>query len=121
MYNMMGVNINSKAIDFIGMILEQEKLVETRNTHSLRPYIGKRIGLIRTGCGKAMLVGFATITEEVFYDSVENFRNDYNRHRVPSGSKFDITSRGKFGYVLSDVVACDPVPVSSRGIIARKI
>ena len=121
MYGLMGININSKTIDFIRMILEQEKLVETRNTHSLRPYIGKRIGLIRTGCGKAMLVGFATITEEIFYDSVENFRADYNRHCVPEGSKFDCTTKGKFGYVLADVVAIDPQSVSTRGIIARKI
>lgn len=117
----MGININSKAIDFVGLILAKEKMVETRNTRSLRPYVGKRVGIIRTGCGRAALVGYATITEEIFYDTVENFRKDEHRHCVPSGSKFDCTSKGKYGYVLADVVAIDPVPVYTRGIIARKI
>ena len=116
---MYGVNINCKHIDFIRMILSGEKVVETRNTNSLKRLVGHRIGLIRTGCGKAMLVGYATITEIVVYDP-DSFRSDFKRHRVPSGCEYDIR-QVKYGYVLSDVVPCDPTIVTSRGIVYRSI
>lgn len=118
---MMGININDKAQDFTGQILRGEKVVETRRTQSLRPYVGQRIGIVRTGRGKAMLVGFATVGEPIRYGTVEEFRADEGRHRVAAGSKHDWAPGGKYGYPLLDVRVCEPVPVSSRGIVARRI
>jgi len=58
---MLGININCKHQDFIAQILSGEKIIETRNTPSLNPYIGQKIGLIRTGQGKATLEGYAQL------------------------------------------------------------
>ena len=90
-----GVNINDKVQPFTDQILSRKKTIETRRTNSLRPYIGQRVGIIRTGKGKALLVG--------------------------DKSKFRFKRGGKFGYPLTSVTRCVPVPVKSRGIVARKL
>lgn len=117
---MYGVNINCKEIDYIALILARRKLIETRKRNTLKPLVGQRVGLIRTGKGPAMLVGYATITDVIKYTSEKAFRLDRKKHLVPKGSKYDFDGR-KYGYVLSDVVACDPVPVNSFGISYRKL
>ena len=105
---MMGVNINDKCQDFTGQILRGEKTIETRNTRSLDPYIGERVGLVRTGVGKATLVGYATVGEPVVYDSVAKFRRDYDKHLVAPGSAFDIKDGLKYGYPLMQVESITP-------------
>jgi SAM-dependent methyltransferase len=117
----MGININDECQDFTGQILRGEKTIETRKTRSLDPYIGERVGLVRTGVGKATLVGYATIGEPVVYDSVAKFRRDYDKHLVAPGSAFDIKDGLKYGYPLMQVEAADPRQVESRGIVARKL
>jgi len=72
-----GVNINDKAQPFTDQILSGEKTIETRRTNSLRPYIGQRVGIIRTGKGKALLVGFMDIGHPVIYRTKEEFRADF--------------------------------------------
>jgi hypothetical protein len=116
-----GVNINDKVQPFTDQILSGEKTIETRRTNSLRPYVGKRVGIIRTGKGKAMLVGFAVIGEPIFYGTKAAFSADFKRHLVGDKSKFRFKRGGKFGYPLTLVTRCVPVPVKSRGIIARKL
>lgn len=118
---MMGININDRTQDFTAQILCGEKTVETRRTDSLRPYVGKRVGIVRTGLGRATLVGYATIGEPIRYESREEFAADYARHRVAAGSPHDCGPGGKLGYPLIDVEATAPSPVTSRGIVARKI
>jgi SAM-dependent methyltransferase len=117
----MGININDSTQDFTGQILRGEKTIETRSTRSLDPYIGERVGLIRTGVGKATLVGYATVGEPVFYDSVAKFRKDYDKHLVAPGSAFDIKDRLKYGYPLMQVEEVEPQVVESKGIVARRI
>jgi SAM-dependent methyltransferase len=117
----MGININDECQDFTGQILRGEKTIETRKTRSLDPYIGERVGLVRTGVGKATLVGYATIGEPVVYDSVAKFRRDYDKHLVAPGSAFDIKDGLKYGYPLMQVDAVDPRQVESRGIVARRL
>ena len=117
----MGININDCTQDFTGQILRGEKTIETRSTRSLDPYIGERVGLVRTGVGKATLVGYATIGEPVVYDSVAKFRRDYDKHLVAPGSAFDMKDRLKYGYPLMQVEAVEPREIESRGIVARKI
>ena len=116
-----GVNINDSAQPFTDQILTGQKTIETRRTNSLRPYIGQKVGLIRTGKGQAMLVGFAVIGEPVFYRTKAEFSADFARHQVGDKSKFGFKRGGKFGYPLTMVTRCKPQPVFSRGIIARKL
>ena len=118
---MMGININDKCQDFTGQILRGEKTIETRKTRSLDPYIGERVGLVRTGVGKATLVGYATVGEPVVYDSVAKFRRDYDKHLVAPGSAFDIKDGLKYGYPLMQVESITPKLVQSKGIVARKL
>jgi hypothetical protein len=118
-----GININDKVHDFTGQILRGEKTIETRNTNSLKSYIGKRVGIIRTGKGKAYLVGYCSVGEPKVYRNEVEFRKDYSKHLVEKGSKFDIREGGiKYGYPLYDIEALDePRLITSRGIISRKI
>lgn len=123
---MKGININSRRYDFCAWILARFKDIETRTAPTFRPYIGKRIGLIRTGCGQAQLVGYATVTREIIYTSEEAFKVDTARHMVrPEMRPYDFASAKhgvKYGYVLADVHRLDqPVPVTSRGIVAREV
>lgn len=118
---MMGININDTFEPWTDMILSGKKTIETRNTDSLRPYVGKRVGIVRTGKGKATLVGFATIGEPIKYDE-ETFHKDVKKHQVKQGSKFDIPNGGvKYGYPLSDVEKTEPKEVDTSGRIARNI
>jgi SAM-dependent methyltransferase len=117
----MGININDSTQDFTGQILRGEKTIETRSTRSLDPYIGKRVGIVRTGVGKATLVGYATVGEPVFYDSVAKFRRDQSKHRVAPGSAFDMKDRLRYGYPLMQVEAVEPRQLESRGIVARRL
>lgn len=117
----MGININDCTQDFTGQILRGEKTIETRSTRSLDPYIGERVGLVRTGVGKATLVGYATVGEPVVYDSVAKFRRDYDKHLVAPGSAFDMKDRLKYGYPLMQVEAVEPREIESRGIVARRV
>jgi hypothetical protein len=116
-----GVNINDKAQPFTDQILSGKKTIETRRKNSLRPYVGKKVGIIRTGKGQAMLVGFAVIGEPIFYGTKAEFSADFSRHLVGDKSEFGFKQGGKFGYPLTSVTRCKPQPVFSRGIIARKL
>lgn len=117
---MKGININCKELPFVNWILEGYKLIETRNTRSLDPYIGKRVGLIETGNGKAILRGYATITARFHYENSLAWDNHYYMHRVPVGSSYDFKGE-KYGYLLENVEMCEPRFVTSRGIVAREI
>jgi hypothetical protein len=114
----MGININDKRAGWTDLILSGKKTIETRDTNSLKPYVGKRVALIQTGKGKAKIVGVATIGEPIQYNSVDDFKADVNRHRVSSDG-FD---QVKFGYPLKDVQKLTtPIEVNSRGIVARNV
>ncbi|CAB4180407.1 LT_GEWL domain containing protein [uncultured Caudovirales phage] len=119
-----GININDKEQAFTDQILAGEKTIETRDSNSLKPYIGKRMGLIKTGKGKAMHVGYATVGEPKVYDSEAKFRADEDKHLVSKGTFHDISDKKygrplKYGYPLTDIEAITPVPVTSEGHVAR--
>lgn len=121
---MKGINFNCKYKDWIALILTGEKTVETRDSKSLDPYIGKRIGLIKTGRGKATLYGYATIKERIEYHNIEEWSNDGKRHLVNmlDNYRWNIyKTKIKYGYVLTDVERCEPRFVESFGIVAREI
>jgi hypothetical protein len=116
-----GVNINDSEQDFTGQILSGKKTSETRVTDSLRPYVGKTVGIVRTGKGKATLVGTMKIGEPKFYKTRKDFDADYDKHRVPPDSSHYIGKKGKYGYPISDVKALKPRVVKTKGIVARVI
>lgn len=116
-----GFNINDKEQAFTEQILAGLKTEETRKTHSLDSLIGKTVAIIRTGRGKAVIVGTCTIDGFTEYRNGEDWSAAYNRHRVERGSKYDFTGF-KVGYVLRNVQKLsDPVPCKSRGIVIRNI
>ena len=67
----MGINIRfDQGIDYAALIVDGIKTLETRRTDSLRPYVGRRVGIVRTGCGPAQLVGYAMIMEPIVLDHI---------------------------------------------------
>lgn len=117
-----GFNVNDKTQPFTEQILNLLKDIETRDSNSLKSLIGQRVGMIRTGCGKAHVVGLVDIVGVVVYEDADAFRKDYSKHLVAAGSKYDIKSGGKkYGYILANVERCDPVPVTVRGNTIRNL
>ena len=120
---MMGINVRCESgMDYAGLIADGAKTLETRRTNSLRPWIGQRVGIVRTGRGPAHLVGYAVIGEPIVMDHAA-FREAEDQHLVPSGSAFDAQAgETKYCYPMRDAERLNaPTPVTSRGIIARKL
>jgi len=114
-YPSVGININDKTQDFTGQILRGEKTIETRPANSLKTSIGKRVGIVRTGKGKAVLVGYANVGEPIVYNNAEEFRADQDKHLVEENTKFDIKpGEKKYGYPLTDIEAIDPIEIPAN-------
>ena len=118
-----GINVNQGGSSFADKIISGEKKFETRESDSLRSYVGKRVGIIRTGEGKAKAIGDVTLGEPIVVSSPEEFAKLRDLHLVPEGSKFDIKQGGvKYLYPIEN-----PVPygvekdVAKYGIVSRKI
>jgi hypothetical protein len=117
----MGINVNDSKERWTHFLLSVKKTIETRNTNSLKPYINKPMGLIRTGVGKAQVVGIIQLGEPIEYRTLEEFRADTHRHCIQKGSAFDFNG-WKFGYPVTIIKKFEtPMPVYSLGIIARQI
>lgn len=117
----MGININDDVTPWTDLILAGKKTIETRNTPTLNAYIGKRVGIVRTGKKrKATLVGYATVGTPIKHNSPEEFDKDYNKHYVAPDSPF-YGDGCKYGYPLTDVEKCEPKEVTSKGIVSRRL
>lgn len=118
-------NINDKEQEFTRQILDGIKTVETRERHTLDSLIGMTVAIVRTGRGKAVIVGTCRIAGSIEYRTESEFTSAFGAHRVATGSKFDFrhSKTGmKVGYMLADVVELDrPMPCGSRGIVIRNI
>jgi len=114
-----GINVNDESQDFTGQILSGAKTTETRITNSLKPYIGQNVGIVRTGKGKATLVGTMKVGEPKFYSTPEEFDADFDKHQIDKDSPHYIGPQGKFGYPLSEVKPLKPVELPPGGRIAR--
>lgn len=118
-----GINVRSDGnIDYASLIVDGKKKYESRRTDSLRPYVGKTVGIVRTGNGPAVAIGQVTIGEPIEVD-VGKFNKLRNQHLVPQGSKFDIESDStKYLYPMINPVRWDnEKPIKSKGIVSRKI
>lgn len=121
----MGINVRSTNLARYALdLVHGRKLWETRDTDSLRPYVGQRVGIIETAARRRpQLVGFVTLGEPVFM-TAQAFRELRHEHLVPEGDAFDIRphQRGKWCYPITDPLALfKPRPVTSHGIVARQL
>jgi GNAT superfamily N-acetyltransferase len=119
----MGINVRSDGnIDYAGLIIDGQKKYESRQTDSLRPYVGKTVAIVRTGKGSAVAIGQVTVGEPVVVDA-EKFDKMRDQHLVPQGSKFDIDPGAtKYLYPMIDPIRWDREKlVKQKGIVARKI
>lgn len=117
-----GINIRSSVAEpYAQLILDRVKTCETRETDSLRPYVGKYVGIVQTGMGPARLIGTAFVAKGIECDYAK-FRSLWEYHRVPAGSRYDCKPGGtKWLYPLWDVKYVTARTVTTRGIVARDI
>ena len=116
-----GIGINDSDQDFTGLILSGKKTTETRPTQSLKPWVGKTVGIVRTGKGKATLVGTMKIGEPKFYKTAKDFDADFDKHQVGKDSPHYIGSEGKYGYPILDVKPVEPIVLDTQGRVGRRI
>lgn len=121
---MIGINVRvdkAAGVDYPALILTGCKILETRNSPSLHPYLNKRVAIVRTGAGKAQAIG-SVFVESCKIMRVDEFRMMDFLHRVPEGSEFDIQPGGiKWCYTLTQPKMWrTPRPVA-HGIIARQV
>ena len=119
---MIGINVRNTDVPFADMIVDGVKSIETRESKSLHPYLGKRVAIVRTGQGKAFAIGEATITGFSWTNSETIFDGYWEDHFVTKGSAFYIKeSKGKYLYFLEGAVRYE-VPVAvGKGIVARQL
>jgi hypothetical protein len=102
------------------MIVDGHKTLESRNSDTLRPYVGKRVAIVRTGEGKAKAIGEVTIGEPQVVNQ-RQFRSMEDEHKVPKGSRFDISTPTKHLYPMHDPVRYEEERDVGHGIVARKV
>ena len=119
----MGVNVASDrkaGLRYADLIVDGQKTMESRNSDTLRPYVGKRVAIVRTGEGPAKAIGEVTIGNPIVVGRGQ-FRNLEHRHLVPEGSAFDIKTATKHLYPLHNPVRYDKERDVGHGIVSRKV
>ena len=119
----MGINVRSdkKAnLQYADLIVDGHKTYESRNGDTLRPYVGKRVSIVRTGDGPAKAIGAVTVGEPVVVDR-KKFRKMEKQHLVPEGSAFDIASGTKHLYPMHEPERYESERDVGHGIVARKV
>lgn len=97
-----GLNVRNEAgFPFADWIVDGLKTIETRRKPNLDRLIGQRIKIIRTGQGKAQVIGEVTVTGSKHYRTKAEFEADYPQHLVAPGSQFDFDG-SKIGYLLTN-------------------
>ena len=121
--SVMGVNVASDrkaGRSYADLIVDGQKTLESRSGDSLRPYVGKRVAIVRTGEGKAKAIGEVTIGEPMVVNS-KQFRELEHRHMVPKNSTFDINTPTKHLYPLHNPERYDQEREVGHGIVSRKV
>lgn len=120
---LMGINVatdRKSGHRYADMIVDGHKTLESRNSDTLRPYVGKRVAIVRTGEGPAKAIGEVTIGEPMVVNK-QKFRALEDKHHVPEGSAFDINTPTKHLYPMHDPVRYEQERDVGHGIIARKV
>lgn len=118
-----GINVNQDGENrYADKIVDGEKTLETRASDSLRPYVGKRVSIVRTGDGPAKAIGAVTIGEPIRVSTQKQFDQYRDQTLVPKGSKFDIApGQVKYMYPLENPVRYATERDVGLGIVARKV
>jgi hypothetical protein len=119
---MLGINVKTdkkSGIRYADLIVDGIKTYESRDSDSLRAYIGKRVAIVRTGEGKASAIGEVTIGKPIVVNE-KQFRKMQALHLVPRESQFDIKNK-KYLYPMIDVVRYTTEYSVGLGIVARKV
>ena len=120
----MGINVrsdNKAGISYADHIVDGKKTMESRETNSLHPYIGKRVAIVKTGEGEAHAIGEVTVGNPIVVDE-EGFRKHQDHHLVPQGSQFDIKQgKTKHLYPMINPIRYNTPKKVGKGIIARKV
>ena len=119
----MGINVASDTkagLRFADMIVDGHKTLESRNSDTLRPYVGKRVAIVRTGEGKAKAIGEVTVGEPKVVNQ-KQFRAMEDEHKVPKGSRFDINTPTKHLYPMHDPVRYEEERDVGHGIVSRQV
>ena len=120
----LGLNVRSDkkaGISYADEIVNGNKKYETRNTNSLKHLIGKDVGIVRTGEGKAKAIGHCTIGEPIVVGEKE-FRAREHQHLVPKDSQFDIETGGtKYLYPVTNPTRWEDEKDVAHGIVTRRI
>lgn len=120
--NKLGINVRSdskEGLSYSDLILDGKKAYETRDSDSLRKYVGKRVGIVKTGEGDASALGSVIIGEPEIV-GVDQFRKLEKEHLVPEGSDFDIKEK-KYLYPLINPQRFDAPMQVGKGIVSRKM
>ena len=120
---MLGINVrNTKDKAFADLIVDGFKTIETRESNSLYPYVGKRIAIVRTGMGKAFAIGEVTITGFSWTNSKSIFDTYQPLHMVTEDNAFYFKEgTGKFMYFLENAVRYKTPVAVGKGIVARQL
>jgi len=119
---MIGINVRNTDVPFADMIVDGVKSIETRESKSLHPYLGKRVAIVRTGQGKAFAIGEVTITGFSWTNSEALFDSHWQDHFVSKGSAFYIKKiKGKYLYFLENAVRYETPIAVGKGIVARQL
>jgi len=118
-----GINVNQDGNNkYADKIVDGKKTLETRASDSLRPYVGKRVAIVRTGEGPAKAIGAVTIGEPIKVTTQKQFDKYRDQSLVPKDSKFDIAPGGvKYLYPLENPVRYETERDVGQGIVARKV
>jgi hypothetical protein len=119
----MGINVASDTkagLRYADLIVDGHKTLESRNGDTLRPYVGKRVAIVRTGEGKAKAIGEVTVGEPQVVNQ-RQFRAMEDEHKVAKGSRFDINTPTKHLYPMHDPVRYETERDVGHGIVARKV
>ena len=118
-----GVNVNQDGKNqYADKIVDGEKTLETRTSDSLRPYVGKRVAIVRTGDGPAKAIGAVTIGKPIKVTTQKQFDQYRDQTLIPKDSKFDIApGQTKYLYPLENPVRYSDERDVGQGIVARKV
>ena len=119
---MLGINVRvDNDIDYAALIVNGLKHYESRNSDSLKAYVGKRVGIVRTGKGKAACIGSAFIGTPLVVND-KQFRMLEHKHLVPENSAYDIKPGCiKYLYpIINPQIFSVHLPVK-HGIVSRQV
>jgi predicted GNAT family N-acyltransferase len=120
----LGINVAvdpRNGTDYADLIVSGAKKFESRETASLKPYVGKRVGIVRTGAGQAEVIGSVEIGQPIKVNE-KQFNQLRDQHLVAEDSSFNIKKgQTKFLYPMINPTSTPPQKVTSKGIVARAI